>query len=1014
MARFQLLRTDRDERRWGLTVVLGLLGTAIGGIGGGAVLGVSGSVIGGAVGAAVGSYIDNAYILPALFPPDVPQGPRLNDFKFQGGEEGSPMTWAIGKAVRMAGTVIWLGTIDEVEFEEEIGKSGSKGAKVQNFEYFIDAQIGICDNVTEKIEKIWADSKLIYDIIPTDAESGPVIVTDNTIQAAARRKLKVMTIFIPLTPGDASSDQPIGPGTADIDNSPSGYSAGTSTVDIDNFDASNSWRSNHPENNEMFTSAAAGDTTQYRVDSWTATSVTFSPASQVDWPDNTELTFSGAEVVDSFLDITSSNQSVDFGVFSSGLDILLTDFDVSTNNGTHTVISAETDLLVVRSDTPTSEAAGNDKTITQSFEASAGITAETIRPQFGAQITPESDLELILGVGNVPIYSGHTYVWVKRLNLSQFGNRLPNFEFLINQDTTMTLGEAIGAVLERAGFVAGEYSTTGLSETFEGMGLRGIFASSQVLPTVMMAYDLVAQDNQGVLTFKKRTAVTNHILSDAVLGAYAPGNDIPDPVIGSDLRDEDLPKQINVRHLDPERALQGGEQVARSVTHQVDSPIVLDLPLTLSSANARAVAERTLWTGHMNRTRYIVTLPPSEMTILENDTITFNAFNNANTCLVRRMEIGENYLVRAQGLLEDSATSTQDAISEKPFGFPAWGPDGATDPDNPDINVDFPGSVALNVVDFAPIRDEDTSVGGFYFGIANFERGSPWFGAGVFESTDGGTTYTQLELVAREATIGITQTVLPDAKKFVWDYISTVTVFLWHGTLISVTEDECAAGANRILIGGELIGFADATLVSTGVYTISTLIRGLQGTDHMMGTHFIGEEVTLLTNGQDPSALEFEERSVSSKDTVSHFKVVPPGVAVADVDAIEHTHRVATLRPFAPWNVTATKDASNDLTITWQSRSRAITRLLGPGSTPSLDSDITYELVILTGSGGTEVRTITTTTRSATYTGAQQTSDGLTPGNVVWLHIWEVSPRYGRGVAALDVTVGGPGAPTEV
>jgi ABC-type antimicrobial peptide transport system permease subunit len=97
---------------------LGIVGAYIGG------------PVGGFVGAAIGSYLDNAIILPALFPKDDPKSPRLGDIRFQSGAEGSPMALVLGPFNLLSGTVIWLGDRVEVMVDRKSAAAGDDWADV--------------------------------------------------------------------------------------------------------------------------------------------------------------------------------------------------------------------------------------------------------------------------------------------------------------------------------------------------------------------------------------------------------------------------------------------------------------------------------------------------------------------------------------------------------------------------------------------------------------------------------------------------------------------------------------------------------------------------------------------------------------------------------------------------------------------------------------------------------------------------------------------------------------------
>lgn len=67
------------------------------------------------------------------------------------------------------------------------------------------------------------------------------------------------------------------------------------------------------------------------------------------------------------------------------------------------------------------------------------------------------------------------------------------------------------------------------------------------------------------------------------------------------------------------------------------------------------------------------------------------------------------------------------------------------------------------------------------------------------------------------------------------------------------------------------------------------------------------------------------------------------------------------------------------------------------------ESPLKFDVEFLNG-GGIVVRTKTVTTETVSYTAAEQTTDGLTPGNLVRMKIYQISATVGRGYVR-DVTL---------
>lgn len=137
------------------TVVLSIVGNAIA------------PGIGGIIGAAAGAYLDQAFIMPALFPTksqNMSAG-RVSEIELQSSCEGSPINRCYGSEVRCSGTCIWVSDLIEVKKTEEAGGGkggGGGGPEITTYSYFVDIALAICKGPVGSVARIWADGKLIY------------------------------------------------------------------------------------------------------------------------------------------------------------------------------------------------------------------------------------------------------------------------------------------------------------------------------------------------------------------------------------------------------------------------------------------------------------------------------------------------------------------------------------------------------------------------------------------------------------------------------------------------------------------------------------------------------------------------------------------------------------------------------------------------------------------------------------------------------------------------------------
>ena len=106
--------------------------------------------------------------------------------------------------------------------------------------------------------------------------------------------------------------------------------------------------------------------------------------------------------------------------------------------------------------------------------------------------------------------------------------------------------------------------------------------------------------------------------------------------------------------------------------------------------------------------------------------------------------------------------------------------------------------------------------------------------------------------------------------------------------------------------------------------------------------------------------------------------------------------RRGTAAPLSPVHIRGTR-AGDDLTITWVRRARINAEWLDSIDVPLDEPTEAYEIDIL--DSGTVVRTLTASTPSVAYSGAQQTTDFGSPQSSVDVRIYQISNRIGRGHA---------------
>jgi len=833
---------------------------------------------------ALGAYIDQQFLLPALFPqPDI-EGPRLNELRIQNAEEGAPMNFLVGPNNRVAGTIIWVSDLIEVEETSGGGgKGGGGGSQTIGYNYFVSVAIAFAgrQQITS-LDKIIAEGKKIY-------ESG----VDQNV----------------------SSNQ----------------------IECDKI---------------------SGNIT----------------------------------------DLKSPNGGPDLSVFKAGLTIDVSGFSNGANNGTFDVISssfnAATGTSRVRIDNGAAvdEAAGQSVTLFQDFPDFTTADMKDITIYLGTDTQAADPLiESFEGAGNVPGFRGLAYASIEELSLRQHGNRIPQLNFLASAGSS-AVSTAFASLLQRGGLSASDYDVTDLSDlTVDGYSIAGPEATTKSLQPLSTAFDVIEQHTSsgGLRFFERRNAT---IIDVAVedLASHLEGEETPRDIAIEPIESIRLPSEVNVSYLDNELDDQRGNQRERRRIFDIDAVQTLNLPLVLNGggAEARSIAKRVLWTAVNSRQRIFLQLGVRYVHVQKNDVLRFTLSGITWFLLVHKIDRSDEFIIRFECTVELKSALIQPAQAESPV--------------QADPTIFIPPATSHQVIDIPPIDDSVTTQVGVPVVIGGGVVQDPnifWGGASIFESSDD-IDFFLFDTLPREANIGFAVDALSgSATVGFWDEINTVIVDMFHGVLESKTELEVLNGQNRLLIGDEIIGFQNVTLVGENQWRLDKLIRGLRDTP--ITGHTAGERVVHLNGG----GLISKALNVSRIGTTFHTKMVPSGGNEADYDSQSITIAGKSTTPFAPSHLAAEREvpSTDDVTLSWNRRSRAVCKILGPEACPLVEPTEIYEVEIYTAGTSTVLRTETVTgAQSFVYTAAMQTADGLTAG---------VSP-FDWSVFQMNATIGRGNAPT--
>lgn len=517
----------------------------------------------------------------------------------------------------------------------------------------------------------------------------------------------------------------------------------------------------------------------------------------------------------------------------------------------------------------------------------------------------------------------------------------------------------------------GAYDVTELDDLVRWFAVGNQMTVRNALETLRKGFGFDAVESDDAIKFKKRGATDSVVtISDDDLGAGAE-NATPGPLLQTTRRREQgMPRNVTLRYIDVDMDYQTGAQNSPRLTTRSDSDVTLDLSIGFTADEAKQLAWKLQLGEWIEResfawktTRLYAKFEPCDVVTVRGRVVRITQRNDTPAGVIE-----------CEGVLHRPSLYTQDATGAPATGWTPQTPPGA--------------KVATTAVmlDLPLLRDTDYP-NGHYAALYPAIAGA-WSGAALYKSTDGGTTYASIADTVTPATVGTVASALGSfAGGHVFDETSTVSVALVDEAdeLTSATADALLNGANLAAIGSaaagwEILQFRTATLTAPGVYTLSGLLRGQYGTEWATATHGADETFVLLSTVVNVNA------PLAGVGLAASYKAVTFGTTLAAATAQTWTHTGVALRPFAPVLLGGGRDASGNLTLTWTPRRRGFGGWPDGADLPPSEPTDGYRVRIYTTSGyATVARTITTTSATASYTAAEQTTDlGAPAGTVYW------------------------------
>ncbi|MBL8545638.1 MAG: glycoside hydrolase/phage tail family protein [Hyphomonadaceae bacterium] len=510
------------------------------------------------------------------------------------------------------------------------------------------------------------------------------------------------------------------------------------------------------------------------------------------------------------------------------------------------------------------------------------------------------------------------------------------------------LGEVVLSLCERAG--AGAVNVAALRGAVSGYIVDSPATARAAIEPLMAAYDFSAAEREGQLVFFHGGRVcadlaASELTASSAGEAYAQRDAI------------DAPIEARVRFIDATRDYLLASVSARRLDRAQGGVASVDAPLVLEAGDAEALAQRVLADHRAAVEALSVDVGPARLALEPGDRVTLAGAGDVFE--IARIEDAQARRLELRRVVHEGRTLS-----------------GGAEPGAPQLPQPAP-TPAFAILDLPPLPGHETDDRPL---AALFAQ--PWLGA---HDIYAGASVSLRGSAVSPAIMGELLWPLYPGPVDRWDAGNVVRVAIYGGALASVTRDDVLNGANAFAIeaGGEweIVQAAQCALIAPGVYELKDFLRGRQGSAHAMASpHAAGARIVKL----DQRLARIGMSAHEWHEPVAF--VAPPADGAAssnraatEVRALAH----AAVRPWAPAQVRAVRDASGDVALSWVRCAHIGGDGWGPGEPPLGLPAESYRLEVIVS--GVPVRSETTSVPSFIYSAAAQTADfGSLPGS---LHI---------------------------
>jgi len=540
---------------------------------------------------------------------------------------------------------------------------------------------------------------------------------------------------------------------------------------------------------------------------------------------------------------------------------------------------------------------------------------------------PDALMAAAEGSGLCPAYRGLSYVVFENLQLSDFGNRIPALTFeVFTGETELGIGQLLDGIVEDVRSDVLLPGVAGLSCEGPLLGLL-----DQLSPVFPLDCD-VSGDHLSIAA----DAVSDPVLlREATTTTADDGFGTQNGFMRKRVPQTETPPEL-IRYYDIDRDYQPGMQriLGRPGSGQ---PGGIELPVAAQAADAREMIEKS--TRLANWARQTIAWRTTEID----------------------PQVRPGALVRVPGQpglwrlneWEWRGSGIELTLWRAP---PALAMTSGTpsDPGRPLTPLDAPVGTTRLVAFEMPWDGTGAGDSPLVHAAAS-SASAGWAGAALF--LDGGDGQLQPLGPSGRARnrLGVTVDALPAASPHLFDRRHSVTVALIGEDLAlqDATASQVAMGANRALVGNELIQFTRAVPLGGAQWRLEGLLRGRGGTEGAIAGHIANEPFVLL----DGNATALSGLSIGQVATANIA-----AIGIGDSTPIESPVwcNGVTQRPLFPVRPVITTLADGGTGFSWTRRARGAWAWLDGVETPLHEETELYDVVAGSGSQTYAVWTVPT------------------------------------------------------